>query len=184
VAGAKLLVAMLRRVLRFVFDSVLLMFTVAIGVPVAVTATVLGVFLFLPLPAVIPQPKPIVFPAPTVVYDRDGNQIAEFREFDQNVPVSRTDIPIMLKEAVISVEDRNFYQHGGVDIRGSMRAFIADLRSGGAVQGGSTITSSTSRRRTRETSGRWCARFGRRSWPASSTGRRRRTSRVSTPRQR
>jgi penicillin-binding protein 1A len=131
---------MVRRILRLLFDSVFLLTTVAIGVPVAVAATVLGAFLFLPLPAVIPQPKPIVFPAPTIIYDRNGNQIAEFRQFDQNVPVSRTDIPTVLKEAVISVEDRNFYQHGGVDIRGSVRAFLADLHSGSAVQGGSTIT--------------------------------------------
>jgi penicillin-binding protein 1A len=45
-----------------------------------------------------------------------------------------------LKEAVISIEDRNFYKHGGVDIRGSVRAMVADLRNQRAVQGGSTIT--------------------------------------------
>jgi penicillin-binding protein 1A len=131
---------MARRILRLLLDSMFLLTSVAIGMPVAVAVTVLGSFLFLPLPAVIPQPKPAVFPAPTVVYDRNGNQIAELRQFDQNVPVSRTDIPRVLREAVISIEDRNFYKHGGVDIRGSMRAFLADLHSRSAVQGGSTIT--------------------------------------------
>jgi penicillin-binding protein 1A len=131
---------MFRRILRLLFDSIVLLVTVAVGVPVTVAGTVLAGLLFLPLPATIPQPKPIVFPAPTVIYDRNGNQIAEFRQFDQNVPVSRTDIPTVLKEAVIAIEDRNFYQHGGVDIRGSLRAFLADLHTGSAVQGGSTIT--------------------------------------------
>ncbi len=131
---------MVRRLLRYLCNSVLLLFTVCVGVPVAVAATVLGAFLFLPLPAAIPQPKAAPFSAPTEVYDRNGNPIAEFREFDQNIPVNASDIPAVLKEAVISMEDRNFYKHGGVDIRGTLRAFVADLRSGSAVQGGSTIT--------------------------------------------
>ena len=42
------------RVLRYLFDSVFLLLTVAVGVPIAVVATVLAVLLFLPLPASIP----------------------------------------------------------------------------------------------------------------------------------
>ena len=59
---------------------------------------------------------------------------------DQNIPVNPGDIPQILKEAVISSEDRNFYKHGGVDLRGSARALWVDLRNQQAVQGGSTIT--------------------------------------------
>src|SRR6516164_7678949 len=128
------------RVLRYLFDSVFLLLTVAVGVPVAVVATVLAVLLFVPLPASIPQPKEVAISAPTQVYDRYGNPIATFRAFDQNIPVAEKDIPTVLKEAVISVEDRNFYKHGGIDLRGSLRALVADIRSKRAVQGGSTIT--------------------------------------------
>jgi penicillin-binding protein 1A len=131
---------MFRRILRFLFDSLVLLLTVGVAVPVTVAATVLGGFLFLPLPATIPQPKAPPFTAPTEVYDRNGKPIAEFRVFDQSIPVLASDIPQVLREAVISMEDRNFYKHGGVDVRGSLRAFVADLRSGSAVQGGSTIT--------------------------------------------
>src|SRR6516225_6644627 len=128
------------RVLRFLFDSIFLLITVAIGVPVAVVATVLAVLLFLPLPASIPQPKPVAVSAPTQVYDRYGNPIATFRAFDESIPVAESDIPTVLKEAVISVEDRNFYKHGGIDPRGSLRALVPAIRSKRADQGGSTIT--------------------------------------------
>ncbi|HSS09125.1 MAG TPA: biosynthetic peptidoglycan transglycosylase, partial [Acidimicrobiales bacterium] len=138
--GAKLQVGMVRRILRFIFDSLFLLLTVAVGVPLVVTATVLGALLFLPLPASVPQPKPVAAIAPTQVYDRYGNLIATFRAFDQSIPVAEKDIPAVLKEAVISVEDRNFYKHGGVDPRGSLRALVADIRNKKAVQGGSTIT--------------------------------------------
>src|SRR6202011_4951860 len=107
----------------------------AVGVPLTVTVTALSVLLFLPLPATIPPAKPIVTFAPTQVYDRDGNLIATFRQFNQSIPIAETDIPPILKEAVISVEDRSFYKHGGIDIRGSLRALLADLRNQKAVQG-------------------------------------------------
>ena len=68
---------MVRRILRFLFGTVLLVLTVTVGVPVAVAATVLGSFLFLPLPAVIPQPKALAPIVPTQVYDRNGNLIAD-----------------------------------------------------------------------------------------------------------
>ena len=44
------------------------------------------------------------------------------------------------RQAVIAAEDRDFYSHGGVDVRGTMRALIADLRNRETSQGGSTIT--------------------------------------------
>ncbi|MDQ1370039.1 MAG: penicillin-binding protein [Acidimicrobiaceae bacterium] len=131
---------MLPRPARLVLDSVLLLVTVSVGVPIAVVVTILGALIFLPLPATIPPPKPIVAIAPTQVYDRNGALIATFHQFDQRIPVTEKDIPTVLKEAVVSIEDRNFYNHGGVDIRGSLRALFADLRNEKTVQGGSTIT--------------------------------------------
>ncbi len=130
---------MLPRPARLLLDSVLLLVTVSIGVPVAVVVTILGSLIFLPLPATIPAPKPIVAIAPSQVFDRNGNLIATFQQFDQRIPVTEKDIPTVLKEAVVSVEDRNFYKHGGVDIRGSFRALFADI-NGKSLQGGSTIT--------------------------------------------
>jgi len=131
---------MVLRALRLLFRTVFLLVTVGMVVPAVVGATVLVTLLFLPLPASIPQPKPAAAILPTQVYDRAGNLIATFRAFDQSIPVRKADIPTVLKEAVISIEDRNFYKHGGIDIRGSVRALVADIRSNRTVQGGSTIT--------------------------------------------
>ncbi|HEX3540188.1 MAG TPA: transglycosylase domain-containing protein [Acidimicrobiales bacterium] len=130
---------MLPRPARMVLDSVLLLVTVSVGVPVAVIVTILGALIFLPLPATIPPPKPLTSITPSQVYDRNGNLIATFHQFDERIPVTEKDIPPVLKEAVVAIEDRNFYQHGGVDIRGSLRALFADL-NGKSLQGGSTIT--------------------------------------------
>ena len=135
-----LLGEMLPRPARIAVDSAVLLATVGIGVPVVVVATALIAVLFLPLPAAIPPPKPIATIAPTQVYDRNGNLIASFHQFDSRVAITEKDIPQVLKEAVVAIEDRNFYNHGGVDIRGSLRALFANLQNQRTVQGGSTIT--------------------------------------------
>ncbi|MBU4529382.1 PBP1A family penicillin-binding protein [Hoeflea sp.] len=54
--------------------------------------------------------------------------------------VPLVDMPPTLVSAVIAVEDRRFYSHGGIDLRAIARAAIANLRGGGISQGGSTIT--------------------------------------------
>lgn len=54
-------------------------------------------------------------------------------------------IPDPLVEAFIAIEDRRFYQHHGVDIQGIFRALTSNLRSGGVVEGGSTITQQLAR---------------------------------------
>jgi len=115
-------------------------FLCSAGVPIAVTVTILAAFLFLPLPASLPDAKPTVASQTSHVLDALGNEIGVFREFEQNVPIRPEDIPEHLKQAVIASEDRNFYAHGGVDIGGSFRALWADLRNQSLVQGGSTIT--------------------------------------------
>ena len=77
---------------------------------------------------------------PSTVYDADGNVIATFQQFDQNIPVAEKDIPQILKDALVASEDKNFYHEGGVDPRGTLRAFVRDLQGQGYLQGGSTIT--------------------------------------------
>jgi penicillin-binding protein 1A len=116
----------------------------ALTVPVAVAVTLLATMLFAPLPAVLPDPRPTGVSQASHVFllEPGGNrrQISVFREFEQNVPVSKADIPRVLKDAVVAAEDKSFYSHGGVDPRGSLRALVADIRNRSVVQGGSTIT--------------------------------------------
>jgi len=75
----------------------------------------------------------------TVLLARNGKPLATL--FDQNrvnVPLSKV-APIMRK-AIVSIEDYRFYQHGALDLKGTMRALVTNQTSGGTVQGGSSIT--------------------------------------------
>ena len=112
----------------------------AVVVPVAATGTVVTSLIFLPLPVSLPRERAGVQSRISHVFDVDGNEIAVFREFDQNIPVKPQDLPLNLKQAVVASEDKGFYKHSGVDLRGTLRALVADVRGGRVVQGGSTIT--------------------------------------------
>jgi penicillin-binding protein 1B len=59
---------------------------------------------------------------------------------EDRVLVRREDLPAHLVNGLLAVEDRRFFEHGGVDLRGIGRAVLANLRAGRAVQGGSTLT--------------------------------------------
>ncbi|MBE9563031.1 MAG: transglycosylase domain-containing protein, partial [Proteobacteria bacterium] len=59
---------------------------------------------------------------------------------EDRVLVQLKNVPQQLIDAIISVEDRNFYSHFGVSLRGIMRAFFENVKSGELVQGGSTLT--------------------------------------------
>jgi len=59
---------------------------------------------------------------------------------EDRVLVKLEDVPDNLKQAIIAVEDRNFYIHHGVDLRAIARALYSNVRAGGTVQGGSTLT--------------------------------------------
>lgn len=59
---------------------------------------------------------------------------------EDRVLVRYQDLPPVLIDALIAVEDRSFYDHFGVDLRGITRAFVANLQAGRTVQGGSTLT--------------------------------------------
>ena len=75
----------------------------------------------------------------TRVLDRDGNPIATFYDENRvNVPLNRVS-PIM-QRAIIAIEDYRFYQHGALDLKGTLRAFVNNQTSGGGTQGGSSIT--------------------------------------------
>jgi len=80
---------------------------------------------------------------PLRVYTADGALIGEFGEERRNLtPIN--DIPQTMKDAVLSIEDARFYQHGGVDYLGVLRAGIANLGRFKS-QGASTITMQVAR---------------------------------------
>src|SRR6185312_9538602 len=70
----------------------------------------------------------------------NGQPIARLTGNENRILIDPEEISPMIKNAVISVEDRRFYQHHGVDLKGMARAAMADVTKRGTVQGGSTIT--------------------------------------------
>jgi penicillin-binding protein 1A len=77
------------------------------------------------------------------VYSVEGTQIGEFGEERRNLTPFK-DIPKVMKDAVLAIEDARFYQHGGVDYIGLMRAALANLGRAKS-QGASTITMQVAR---------------------------------------
>ena len=75
------------------------------------------------------------------VYAGDGHTIlAVLRGSQSRVLVQSDQISPWMKQAIVATEDKRFYEHRGIDIRGMGRALWADIRNNAAVQGGSTIT--------------------------------------------
>ncbi len=90
----------------------------------------------LPSPARLQTIEPAI---KTLVFSADGDTLREY--YRQNrVPIRLEEIPPGLLQAVIDTEDRDFYSHYGVTLRGFARAAVVNLRSGRVAQGGSTLT--------------------------------------------
>jgi penicillin-binding protein 1A len=80
---------------------------------------------------------------PLRVFSADGSLIGEFGE-ERRTLMPFAEIPKVMKDAVLAVEDARFYDHGGVDYKGFLRAAVASLK-GGRQQGASTITMQVAR---------------------------------------
>jgi membrane peptidoglycan carboxypeptidase len=75
------------------------------------------------------------------IYAADGSLIATTWDDDldgNRVVVPWNEISSTMPEAIVSIEDQRFYQHGGIDLKGTLRALVNDS-SGGSLQGGSSI---------------------------------------------
>jgi penicillin-binding protein 1A len=83
--------------------------------------------------------KDIRLRVPLRVYSRDGKLIAQFGE-ERRIPLTFDAIPNQMINAVLAAEDDSFFQHGGVDYPGLIRATARHLLSGEKAEGGSTIT--------------------------------------------
>ena len=73
------------------------------------------------------------------IYDSKGNLITDYKGTEDRIMVSIDEIPKMLQNAFIAVEDARFYEHNGVDVKRIVGAFITNFTTG-STQGGSTIT--------------------------------------------
>ena len=85
------------------------------------------------------QPK-----IPLRIFSAEGLLIGEFGEERRNL-VSFAEVPVVMKQAILAAEDDRFYQHGGVDSIGVLRAALSNITSPGKQQGASTITMQVAR---------------------------------------
>jgi membrane peptidoglycan carboxypeptidase len=75
----------------------------------------------------------------STVVAANGDTIASFYNQDRvSVPLSQ--VPQVMQQAIIAIEDVRFYEHSGIDIKGALRALLANGSSGTVTQGGSTLT--------------------------------------------
>ena len=123
-----------------VFRGVTALAIASLIVPILVVGILAVSLLTMPFKGALPAERPSIESRITRVFDSTGAEIANYRRFETSLPVAKGDIPPVLINAVLAMEDQRFYEHKGVDSRGIFRALWADLRGGGYVEGGSTIT--------------------------------------------
>ena len=88
------------------------------------------------LPTELGTPAP---PTRSRVLMGNGKTLAYF--FDQNrVPVKLADVAPVMRQAQLAIEDHRFYEHGALDFKGTLRAFVRNSTSDSGTQGGSSIT--------------------------------------------
>ena len=78
--------------------------------------------------------------ANSLLFDARGKPLGVLTSPNNHFLVDPAHIAPAMKHAVISIEDRRFYENSGIDLRGMGRALVSDIQSGSAVQGASTIT--------------------------------------------
>ena len=81
----------------------------------------------------------------SIAYDINGKTLSVLKGEKDVYYIEYEDIPIYVKQAIISTEDKRFYKHKGIDYRGIMRAVVAMIQDGEVTQGGSTITQQLAR---------------------------------------
>jgi penicillin-binding protein 1A len=76
----------------------------------------------------------------SALYAADSSRLGAVKSDEARAPVAIGRVPKNLQLATVAIEDQRFYQHGGVDPEGILRAALKDLEAGEPVEGGSTIT--------------------------------------------
>jgi penicillin-binding protein 1A len=113
---------------------------VLFGIPLVLILTGLGATAAFKNSCSLASLQPVTIGQNSFVYAADGSLLGSIPAERNRQPVPLSQISPWMAKATIAVEDRRFYQHGGVDYEGIVRAAWRDLRKGRVVEGGSTIT--------------------------------------------
>jgi membrane peptidoglycan carboxypeptidase len=114
---------------------------ISVSVVLGLLAVVAGAFAFWSIydDARIPPPDELAIPDPTLVRDQDDGPLATLQPAAVRRNMNLEDLPDHVAQAVIAAEDRAFFDHSGISIRGIVRAAWANVTRGERVQGASTI---------------------------------------------
>lgn len=74
------------------------------------------------------------------VFDSNGTFLQVLTEEENREPIELDDTPQEVIDSILTIEDADFYEHNGVNLRGTFRALVENINAGGITQGGSTIT--------------------------------------------
>ncbi len=86
------------------------------------------------------KPEQLAISETSIVFDKDGKEIAKIYGAENRTPVKIQDVPKVVIDAFLATEDVRFFDHMGVDFRALARAAVAQLTGGWGSQGASTIT--------------------------------------------
>ncbi len=111
----------------------------AVGIAAVVALSVGGAYAF-STNCSLSALRPVGVGENSFVFAADNSLLGSIPAERNRQPVSNAEISRWVPKATVAVEDRRFYEHGGIDPQGIVRALWADLRHGRVVQGGSTIT--------------------------------------------
>jgi len=121
--------------------TVLLLLASAIGVVLAGLLALSGYVVAVAVTSPdIAHLRPLDKGRASVIYAADGAQLGVVEPDETRTPIPWSSMPLSLRRGTVAIEDKRFYEHGGVDYQGIVRAFFADITSGHSAQGGSTIT--------------------------------------------
>ncbi|MDP3778507.1 MAG: PBP1A family penicillin-binding protein, partial [bacterium] len=119
-------------------------FFIYLPIFLAVVFLMAGVWFIYSIFTTLPNPERISersIAQSTKIYDRTGTVVLyEIHGEEKRTVVSLNDIPETVKQAALTAEDINFYQHSGIDFKGILRAAFVNISHGDISQGGSTIT--------------------------------------------
>ncbi|MDR1207709.1 MAG: PBP1A family penicillin-binding protein [Rickettsiales bacterium] len=115
-----------------------LLWAVNIALVIAVGISVYVLAIFLQMPSLDSLLKETRKPAITFT-DKDGYEIRSANKI-MGTPVSVKTVPAHVWQSIIAIEDKRFFYHGAIDMRGIVRSVFSNLRAGRVVSGGSSLT--------------------------------------------
>ncbi len=121
-------------------NAVAVVLVVLFGIPLVLVLTGLGATAAFKNSCALSSLQPVTIGQNSFVYAADGTLLGSIPAERNRQPVPLSQISPWMSKATIAVEDRRFYQHGGVDYWGIARAAWRDATKGRVVEGGSTIT--------------------------------------------